>query len=65
MAESFFGTLKNEWLNRFEFMDRAKARRQVVRYIEGFYNRQRLHSGLGYKTPQEVEDEYLSPQVAA
>jgi transposase InsO family protein len=30
MAESFFGALKNEWLNRFEFMDRAKARRQVV-----------------------------------
>jgi putative transposase len=65
MAESFFGALKNEWLNRFEFTNRAKARRQVVRYIEGFYNRQRLHSGLGYKTPQEVEDEYLSPQLAA
>jgi putative transposase len=65
MAESFFGALKNEWLNRFEFTDRAKARRQVVRYIEGFYNRQRLHSGLGYKTPQEIEDEYLSPQFAA
>lgn len=65
MAESFFGALKNEWLNRFEFTDRAKARRQVVRYIEGFYNRRRLHSGLGYKTPQEAEDEYLSPQLAA
>ena len=65
MAESFFGTLKNEWLSRFEFTDRAKARRQVVRYIEGFYNRQRLHSGLGYKTPQEAEDEYLSRQLAA
>ena len=65
MAESFFGALKNEWLSRFEFTDRAKARRQVVRYIEGFYNRQRLHSGLGYKTPQEVEDEYLIPQLAA
>jgi putative transposase len=65
LAESFFGALKNEWLNRFEFTDRAKARRQVVRYIEGFYNRNRLHSGLGYKTPQEAEDEYLSPQFAA
>lgn len=51
MAESFFGALKNEWLNRFEFTDRDKARRQVVKYIEGFYNQRRLHSALGYRTP--------------
>ncbi|GAA0320110.1 hypothetical protein GCM10010151_07250 [Actinoallomurus spadix] len=37
MAESFL--LKNQWLNRFEFTDRAKARRQVVRYIEGGFIR--------------------------
>ena len=65
LAESFFSMLKNEWLNRFTFATRAKARRQVVRYIEGFYNRRRLHSGLGYRTPQEVEDEYLTRQRAA
>jgi putative transposase len=65
MAESFFGVLKNEWLNRFEFTTRAKARRQVVKYIEGFYNQRRLHSALGYRTPQEVEDEYLSYRLAA
>ena len=65
LAESFFSMLKNEWLNRFTFTTRAKARRQVVRYIEGFYNRRRLHSGLGYRTPQEVEDEYLTRQRAA
>jgi len=65
MAESFFGALKNECLNRFEFTDRAKARRQVVRYIEGFYNRRRLHSGLGYMTPQEAEDEYSDLQLVA
>ncbi|MEU4407079.1 integrase core domain-containing protein [Streptosporangium sp. NPDC023963] len=38
MAESFFATLKNEWFNRFMFVTRDKARCQVVRYIEGFYN---------------------------
>ena len=65
LAESFFSMLKNEWLNRFTFVTRAKARRQVVRYIEGFYNHRRLHSGIGYRTPQEVEDEYLSRRYAA
>jgi len=65
MAESFFGALKNEWLNRFEFTSRAKARRQVVKYIEGFYNRKRLHSALDYKAPQEVEDEYLKLRLVA
>lgn len=65
MAESFFGALKNEWLNRFEFTDRDKARHQVVKYIEGFYNQRRLHSALGYRTPQEVEDAYLSCRLAA
>ena len=54
MAESFFGALKNEWLNRMIFATRAQARQEVVKYIEGFYNRQRLHSGLGYKTPLKV-----------
>jgi putative transposase len=65
MAESFFGAIKNEWLNRTAYATRAQARREVVKYIEGFYNRRRLHSGLGYKTPQEVHDEYLNRQVAA
>lgn len=65
LAESFFAALKNEWLSRFTFTTRAKARRQVVRYVEGFYNHRRLHSGLGYKTPQEAEDLYLTQQTAA
>jgi transposase InsO family protein len=65
MAESFFGALKNEWLNRMTFTTRAQARQEVVKYIEGFYNQQRLHSGLGYKTPIEVHNEYLNGQLAA
>jgi transposase InsO family protein len=54
MAESFFGALKNEWLNRFEFTDRVKARRQVVRYIEGFYNRQRCLSQTQGSCPENA-----------
>lgn len=65
MAESFFGALKNEWLNRYVFATRAKARREVVRYIEGFYDRRRLYSKLGYRTPAEVLSQYRAAQLVA
>jgi transposase InsO family protein len=65
MAESFFGALKNEWLNRMTFATRSEARQEVVRYIETFYNRRRLHSRLDYRTPSEVHDEYENRQLAA
>ena len=51
MAESFFASLKNELVYRTVFPTRANARRAVAEYIEVFYNRTRLHSGLGYTTP--------------
>ncbi len=54
LAESFFGALKNELVYRTVFPTQAKARAAVAEYIEVFYNRTRLHSGLGYKTPAEV-----------
>ena len=41
------------------------ARRDVVRYIEFWYNSRRRHSGLQYRTPQQVHDEYLEQQIAA
>lgn len=65
MAESFFGALKNELVYRTAFPTREHARRAIVRYIEVFYNRQRLHSALGYKTPAEVHAEYMEKQPAA
>ena len=65
MAESFFSAIKNEWLKRFVFTTRAKAKRQVIRYIEGFYNRDRLHSGLDYRPPLEVLDEYYALKSVA
>ena len=65
MAESFFGALKNEWLDRMVFCTQEQARREVVKYIEGFYNGKRLHSGLGYRVPLEVHNEWVNRQLAA
>jgi putative transposase len=55
LAESFFHSIKTEWLYHFTFDSRAQARSYVFDYIEGFYNRSRLHSSLGYCSPQEYE----------
>lgn len=65
MAESFFAALKNERVNRTQYPTRNHAMKDVARYIEVRYNSQRLHSGLGYKTPNEVYNEYLNGQRAA
>jgi putative transposase len=65
MAESFFAALKNERVHRTQYPTRKRAIDDVARYIELRYNSQRLHSGLGYKTPSEVYIEYLNGQRAA
>lgn len=65
MAESFFGVLKNERVHRTVYPTRRHAMTDVARYIEFRYNEQRLHSGLGYKTPNEVYAEHLNRQLAA
>lgn len=65
LAESFFAALKNEWLDRMVFATKDQARREVVKYIEGFYNSRRLHSGLGYQTPLEVLNAWVNGQLAA
>jgi transposase InsO family protein len=57
-AESFFATLKNEMYHRYRFANRARARFAVAEYIEVFYNRTRLHSSLGYKTPAAALTDY-------
>lgn len=51
---SFFASLKKEHFHLARFRTRAEARAAVFEYVEVFYNRQRLHSGLGYRTPAEV-----------
>lgn len=65
MAESFFATLKNERVHRTVYPTRRHAMADIARYIELRYNSQRLHSGLDYKTPNEVYTEYLNRQQAA
>jgi putative transposase len=65
LAESVNGTLKVELVYRTSYPTREKAREDIARWIELRYNQTRLHSGLGYRTPQEVLDEYLKGQEAA
>jgi len=55
MAESFFATLECELLDRHRFRTQAEARHAVFRFIEGFYNRRRRHSSLGYLSPADFE----------
>ncbi|MDH5587429.1 MAG: IS3 family transposase [Nitrospirota bacterium] len=57
VVESFFSTLKNELTHERSFQDRTEARQAIFEYIEGFYNRQRLHQTLSYRSPVEFERE--------
>lgn len=54
LAESFFAALKNERVHRTVYPTKAHAKRDVVNYIEGFYNSRRRHSALDYQRPDEV-----------
>ena len=65
LSESVNGTLKNELVYRTAYITRKAAMDDIARWIELRYNRTRLHSTLGYRTPQEVMDEYLKGQEAA
>jgi putative transposase len=65
LAESFNAALKVERVHRTAYPTRKKAKDDIARYIELRYNRTRLHSALGYRTPQEILDEYLNRQSAA
>lgn len=56
-AESFFSRFKAELMENGVFEDFDQARSEIFSYIEGYYNRIRLHSSLGYKSPLEFEME--------
>jgi transposase InsO family protein len=64
VAESFFATLKTELIYRSGWRDETHVHTAVFEYIEVFYNRQRLHSTLGYRTPAQVQNEF-NPAKAA
>ena len=57
-AESFFKSLKVALVYDENFKTSEQAKNSIFEYIEIWYNKQRLHSVLGYKTPFEVEQEY-------
>ncbi len=52
--ESFFASLKKEMVHQRRFRTHAEAKAAIFEYIEVFYNRQRRHSGVGYKTPKQA-----------
>ena len=59
MAESFFATLEHELLAEADVVSREAARRAIFTFIEGWYNRERRHSSLGYRSPVQYEAEIL------
>lgn len=58
MAESFFASLECELIDRRSFRTQAEARMAIFRYIEGWYNPRRRHSGLNYESPASFEGKY-------
>lgn len=63
-SESFFAKLKQEWVYvKDVYVDHVAAERDIFEYIECFYNRQRLHQALGYRTPMEVEAEFFAKKA--
>jgi putative transposase len=54
-VESFFGTLKTELVHGERYHSKLEARLSIFEYVEMFYNRQRSHSALGYRSPEQYE----------
>ena len=61
-AESFFSRFKAELIENGVFESVADAKSEVFSYIEGYYNRIRLHSGIGYRSPLEFEKQLENKQ---
>jgi transposase InsO family protein len=59
VAESFFGTLKQELVYHERYRSRSEARVSMFQYIEGWYNRRRRHSALGYLSPMAFEQDAM------
>jgi transposase InsO family protein len=65
VAESFFKSLKFEWINEYRFTSIAQASAVVFEYIEAWYNSKRAHSTLNYQSPNEFMQHYLNHVAAA
>jgi transposase InsO family protein len=64
-VESFFATLKTEWVRHRRYRSRDEARSDLFYYIEAFYNRRRRHSALGYLSPVDFEQLHSPLQASA
>ena len=65
ISESFVASLKTELLHRHRFCTKAAARTAIFEYIEGFYNRVRRHSSLGYLSPSDYEQATMEEVAVA
>jgi len=63
-AERLMRTIKEEEVDLSEYHDFADAQRQIGRFLDAVYNVKRIHSALGYLTPEEFEQQWLSEQPA-
>lgn len=57
MMESFFSSLKTECVHRQAYQSRTEAKQSIFEWIEVFYNRQRRHSSLAYRSPVAYEQQ--------
>jgi len=65
VAESFFKSLKTEWVYKKEYIRKTDAEMSIFKWIETWYNRNRRHSALNYKTIMEFELENINYKQAA
>ena len=65
LAESFVSTLKSELVSRLKLPTRQAARTAIFDYLEAFYNTRRLHSSLGYRSPQDFEEDKIEEASVA
>jgi transposase InsO family protein len=65
VAESFFKTIKVEWIYSHNYSDQKHAQLSIFEWIESWYNRKRRHSALGYQTIEEFESNNYNFKNAA
>ena len=65
VAESFFGSLKNEWIQKKIYETLEDAKKDIFNYVEVFYNRKRRHASLGNVSPVVYEEMYEMNQERA
>ncbi|WP_155518640.1 IS3 family transposase, partial [Acinetobacter pittii] len=56
--ESFWGILKNELVHHYNYQTREEAQADIIKYIELFYNHRRIQKGLGFKTPNQMAEDF-------